>query len=234
MPDIDTGTLYLWEWTQTIFVLLLMVLLISHSFLIPTNTSSPSPARWTMPNAISFDADFWRMHLWIANVPGYKKRSKKQALKDKQVFWRNGTGNWVFQPRLQILHRILAPHLLHWPKVQSTGICWIWHISQHKQFWKYHLDKVGKNFRLASADWKCSGCNSTTKGSLCSAKLESLENKLKECAHPNDLEKVSIEDHLPSTTKIEWQNIKVLTGFAWWRRLERVAKEFPDFLRCAS
>ena len=58
-----------------------MVLLISQSLLIPTNTSSPSPARWTMPNAISFDADFWRMHLWIVNVPGYKKRSKKQALK---------------------------------------------------------------------------------------------------------------------------------------------------------
>ena len=58
-----------------------MVLLISHSLLIPTNTSPPSPARWTMPNAISFDADFWRMHLWIANVPGYKKGAKKQALK---------------------------------------------------------------------------------------------------------------------------------------------------------
>ena len=81
MPDIDTGTLYLWEWTQTIFVLLLMVLLISHSFLIPTNTSSPSPARWTMPNAISFDADFWRMHLWIVNVPGYKKGAKNKLWK---------------------------------------------------------------------------------------------------------------------------------------------------------
>ena len=63
--------------------------------------------------------------------------------------------------------------------------------------------RLAKNFRLPSADWKCSGCNSTTKGSVCSAKLESLENKLKECAHPNDLEKVRIEDHLPSTTKIE-------------------------------
>ena len=231
MPDIDTGTLYLWEWTQTIFVLLLMVLLISHSFLIPTNTSSPSPARWTMPNAISFDADFWRMHLWIVNVPGYKKGAKNKLWK-KQVFWRNGTGNWVFQPRLQILHRILAPHLLHWPKVQSFVGFDTFHNTSN--FENTIWTKVGKNFRLPSADWKCSGCNSTTKGSLCSAKLESLENKLKECAHPNDLEKVRIEDHLPSTTKIEWQNIKVLTGFAWWRRLERVAKEFPNFLRCAS
>jgi len=60
--------------------------------------------------------------------------------------------------------------------------------------------------RLPSADWKCSGCNSTTKGSLCSAKLESLENKLKECAHPNDLEKVLLGEgdwsELPRNSQI--------------------------------
>ena len=160
------------------------------------------------------------------------KKEQRTSIEKKQVFWRNGTGNWVFQPRLQILHRILAPHLLHWPKVQSFVGFDTFHNTSN--FENTIWTKVGKNFRLPSADWKCSGCNSTTKGSLCSAKLESLENKLKECAHPNDLEKVRIEDHLPSTTKIEWQNIKVLTGFAWWRRLERVAKEFTDFLRCTS
>jgi len=44
--------------------------------------------------------------------------------------------------------------------------------------------------RNPSADWKCSGCNKIAKGSDCAAKLESLENKLKEYSHPKDLEKV--------------------------------------------
>jgi hypothetical protein len=45
-----------------------------------------------------------------------------------------------------------------------------------------------------------------TKGSLCSAKLESLESKLKEFAHPNDLEKVLLAEgdwsELPRNSQI--------------------------------
>ena len=48
--------------------------------------------------------------------------------------------------------------------------------------------------RNPSADWKCSGCNKTTKGSTCTEKLESLQSKLKEYSHPNDLEKVRADD----------------------------------------
>ena len=144
MPDIDTGTLYLWEWTQTIFVLLLMVLLISHSFLIPTNTSSPSPTRWTMPNAISFDADFWRMHLWIVNVLGYKKRSKKQALKKTGVLTEQ---NWELGFPASFANLAPDPRTSSPPLTQGSIICWIWHISQHKQFWKYHLDQGWQKFQ---------------------------------------------------------------------------------------
>ena len=118
MPDIDTGTLYLWEWTQTIFVLLLMVLLISHisSFRLTLHRPPPPGGQCQMQSLSTQTSGGCTCGLPMSQVT---KKGAKNKLWKKQVFWRNGTGNWVFQPCLQILHRILAPHLLHWPKVQS-------------------------------------------------------------------------------------------------------------------
>jgi len=57
-----------------------------------------------------------------------------------------------------------------------------------------------------SSDWKCSGCGSATKGSTCVQKMESLQNKLKDLVHPNDLEKVLLGEgewsELPGSSQI--------------------------------
>lgn len=74
--------------------------------------------------------------------------------------------------------------------------------------------------RNPSADWKCSGCNKTTKGSACSAKLESLESKLKEYSHPNDLEKILLGEgdwgELPRSSGIFYDvRLKLVTTYQY-------------------
>jgi len=74
--------------------------------------------------------------------------------------------------------------------------------------------------RNPSADWKCSGCSKTTKGSACAAKLESLENKLKEYSHPNDLEKVLLGEgdwgELPGSSGIFYDvRLKLISTYQY-------------------
>ena len=57
--------------------------------------------------------------------------------------------------------------------------------------------------------------------------MESLQNKLKDLVHPNDLEKV--RNWQTTGTKSFWGS-----GFAWRGRVEWAARKLSDLLRCSS
>ena len=78
--------------------------------------------------------------------------------------------------------------------------------------------------RNPSADWRCSGCNKTMKGSTCAEKLESLQSKLKEYSHPNDLEKVRAED----SEQVKIMVSQILLGEGDWGELPGSSGIFFD------
>ena len=72
------------------------------------------------------------------------KRSQKTSFKKTGVLTER---NWELGFPASFANLAPDPRTSSPPLTQGSIICWIWHISQHKQFWKYHLDQGWQKFQ---------------------------------------------------------------------------------------